>query len=179
MPTAVYLVQHDLLLGMLAFSRLDGMSWRVGLLVAWSWYTSACWAWDGWLACWACLGRAWYGRACWAGGGWPRAWAGALPKVQLPPTDTHLCHRRPARPAHFIFLTTSSTVSPFCNLFNPPPDLPGKCLEVDLVPWYPGPAANSKSILLNVASKANNKRVNDTKDILKLELCPMMPKAEE
>ena len=67
-----------------------------------SWYSWACWAWGGWLACRACLGRAWYGRACRAGGGWPEAWAGALPKVHLPPTDTHPCHRRPGR-AHFIF----------------------------------------------------------------------------
>ena len=97
-----------------------------------SWYGWACWAWDGWLACWACLGRAWYGRACRAGGGWPRAWAGALPKVQLPPTDTHPCHRRPGR-AHFIFLTTSSTVSPPLQSFHPRPEWPGKCLEVGLV----------------------------------------------
>ena len=133
------------------WARLPSVVWRpcsVG-----SWYGWACWAWDGWLACWACLGRAWYGRACRAGGGWPRAWAGALPKVQLPPTDTHPCHRRPGR-AHFIFLTTSSTVSPLLQSFHPS-SVAGKTSRSRFGAWRPGAAADSSFSLQQVLHDAN------------------------
>ena len=111
-------------MGMMGMGQLVGMLGTSGSGMAWlgmlGWVMvrlgmcGSGMAWSGMLGM-SGSGMVWWGMLGW----WWVAPGRTLPKVQLPPTDTHPCHRRPGR-AHFIFLTTSSTVSPLLQSFQPP-----------------------------------------------------------
>ena len=119
---------------MFTIRRLDDMSWHVlkgmlgsvmvqmgmmgmGQLVGMLGLSGSGMAWSGMLG-WVMVrlgmlgmsgsGMVWWGMLGW----WWVAPGTALPKVQLPPTDTHPCHRRPHSCPTLSLQTTSSTVSP-------------------------------------------------------------------
>lgn len=104
-------------MGMMGMGQLVGMLGTSGSGMAWlgmlGWVMvrlgmcGSGMAWSGMLGM-SGSGMVWWGMLGW----WWVAPGRALPKVQLPPTDTHPCHRRPHSCPTLSLQTISSTVSP-------------------------------------------------------------------
>ena len=104
-------------MGMMGMGQLVGMLGTSGSGMAWlgmlGWVMvrlgmcGSGMAWSGMLGM-SGSGMVWWGMLGW----WWVAPGRTLPKVQLPPTDTHPCHRRPHSCPTLSLQTISSTVSP-------------------------------------------------------------------